>query len=339
MYEQQQHLVDLQENGGFGSDPNSWLSGAEDHSSLSRTLSSLSTASAAAVASGDVDRVLFNDLVEMVPLVQSLIDRKANPSFTRRGSMICTKMPTRESLYKKVAGKNAAQSIPTKKQRDQNKNVVNFQDGCADDFSIFSSSSLFSEKDRQELASLREQVEDLQRKLSEKDELLKSVELSKKEMASIHTELDKLKNEDAEKDYLIKSTQLQLSDTKTKLADKQAAVEKLHWEATTSNKKVEKLQEDLELVQGDISSMMLLIQGLTKSDAFSAEDYDDVSYPLDENHDLDDLNEVEMQKLEAAREAYIAAVTAAKSKQEEGSIAAVTSARLRLQSLILKQNI
>ncbi|CAA3019574.1 MICROTUBULE BINDING PROTEIN 2C-like [Olea europaea subsp. europaea] len=102
MYESQQHLVDLQENGGFGSDPNSWLSGADDRSSLSRTFSSLSTASASAAATGDVDRVLFNDLVEMVPLVQSLIDRKANPSFTRRGSMICTKMPSRESLNKKV---------------------------------------------------------------------------------------------------------------------------------------------------------------------------------------------------------------------------------------------
>lgn len=68
----------------------------------------------------------------------------------------------------------------------------------------------------------------------------------------------------------------------TKLADKQAAVEKLQWEAAASNKKVEKLQEDLEMVQGDLSSMMLLIQGLTKSDALSAEDYEDVSYPLDE---------------------------------------------------------
>ncbi|XP_022886035.1 protein MICROTUBULE BINDING PROTEIN 2C-like [Olea europaea var. sylvestris] len=330
MYESQQHLVDLQENGGFGSDPNSWLSGADDRSSLSRTFSSLSTAAASAAATGDVDRVLFNDLVEMVPLVQSLIDRKANPSFTRRGSMICTKMPSRESLYKKA--------ITTKKQRDQNKNVANNPDGCADDFSIFSSSSVFSEKDRKDLASLREQVEDLQRKLSEKDELLKSVELSKKEMASIHAELDNLKNEDAEKDFLIKSSQLQLSDTKTKLADKQAAVEKLQWEAAASNKKVEKLQEDLEMVQGDLSSMMLLIQGLTKSDALSAEDYEDVSYPLDE-FDIDDLNEIEMQEMEAAREAYVAAVTAAKVEQDEGSFAAVTSARLRLQSLVIKQKI
>ncbi|KAL0364429.1 UNVERIFIED_CONTAM: protein MICROTUBULE BINDING PROTEIN 2C [Sesamum angustifolium] len=99
MYEpQQQHLLDLQDNSGFGSDPKSWLSGDD----LSRTLSSLSAAAATASATGNVDRVLFNDLVEMVPLVQSLIDRKANSSFTRRGSMIYTKTPSRESLYKKA---------------------------------------------------------------------------------------------------------------------------------------------------------------------------------------------------------------------------------------------
>lgn len=70
MYEtQQQHLLDLQDNSGFGSDPKSWLSGDD----LRRTLSSLSAAAATASATGNVDRVLFNDLVEMVPLVQSLI--------------------------------------------------------------------------------------------------------------------------------------------------------------------------------------------------------------------------------------------------------------------------
>ncbi|XP_011086910.1 uncharacterized protein LOC105168503 isoform X2 [Sesamum indicum] len=337
MYEpQQQHLLDLQDNSGFGSDPKSWLSGDD----LSRTLSSLSAAAATASATGNVDRVLFNDLVEMVPLVQSLIDRKANSSFTRRGSMIYTKTPSRESLYKKAAGRSA--TLPTKKHRDQgdkdqNRNAANNQDGCAENFSVFSSGTLLSEKDREELVALRNQVEDLKRQLSEKDELLKSAELSKNEMASLFGKFDELKNEAAEKDSLIKSTQLQLSDAKIKLADKQAAVEKLQWEAMTSNKKVERLQEDLDRVQGDISAFMLLIEGLTRKDLpISAGDYDDVPYPLDENDDFD--YEMDMQKLEAAREAYIAAVLAAKEKQDDQSIAAAAGARFHLQSLVLKQN-
>ena len=77
-----QHLVDLQDNrsataAAGTAEPNSWLSGdvrlhhtaSSSPSSLHRTLSALSNASAA----GSYDPVLFNDLVEMVPLVQSLI--------------------------------------------------------------------------------------------------------------------------------------------------------------------------------------------------------------------------------------------------------------------------
>ncbi|KAL0421663.1 UNVERIFIED_CONTAM: protein MICROTUBULE BINDING PROTEIN 2C [Sesamum latifolium] len=105
----------------------------------------------------------------------------------------------------------------------------------------------------------------------------------------------------------------------------------------TSNKKVERLQEDLDKVQGDISAFMLFIEGLTRKDfAISAGDYDDVPYPLDENDNFD--YEMDMQKLEAAREAYIAAVLAAKEKQDDQSIAAAAGARFHLQSLVLKQN-
>ncbi|KAA8541080.1 hypothetical protein F0562_025043 [Nyssa sinensis] len=309
MYEPQ-HFVDLHDNAGFG-DPKSWLSG-EDHSSspaLHRTQSSLSNATTTTGTAGNVDRVLFKDLVEIVPLVQSLIDRKANTSFTRRGSMIYTKTPSKESLFKKITepkGKNVAQSIPTKKRRDhgdkdQGKNAGDNQDGCADGFSIFSSRALPTERDREELISLREQA--------------------------------------VEKDSIIKSTQLQLSDAKIKLADKQAALEKLQWEAMTSNRKVEKLQDDLNSMRGEISSFMQLFEGLEKSDStISSEDYDVTPYHLDCVPYIDDLDEMEMQKMEVAREAYIAAVAAAKERQDEDSIAAAASARLHLQSFVLRTN-
>ncbi|KAG8388790.1 hypothetical protein BUALT_Bualt02G0161800 [Buddleja alternifolia] len=326
--QQQQDLLDLQDNNtAFGSDDD-----------LRRTVSSLSDAAATASAAGNVDRALYIDLVQMLPLVQSLlIDRKPNPSFGRRGSMIYTKTPSRESLYKKAAGRSA--TLPAKKHKnhgdkDQNKNGADNQDGSVDNFSIFSK-SLLSEKDREELTALRDQVEDLKRQLSEKDELLKSAELSKSETASVLMKYDELKNEAAEKDSLIKSSQLHLSDAKIKLADKQAALEKLQWEAMTSNKKVERLQEDLDTVEGEISSFMLLIQGLTRNNhAIYAGDYDDV-YPLDENHELD--YEMDMQKLEAAQEAYMAAVASAKEKQDEESIATAATARFHLQSILLKR--
>lgn len=118
-----------------------------------------------------------------------------------------------------TARRNATQSIPTKKHRDredkdENKHVVDSQDGDADNVSLFSSRSFQLEKEREELVVLSEQVEDLQKRISQKDELLESAELSKNEMASMYTRLDELKNEITEKELLIKSTQLQLSDAK-----------------------------------------------------------------------------------------------------------------------------
>jgi hypothetical protein len=67
-----------------------------------------------------------------------------------------------------------------------------------------------------------------------------------------------------------------------KLADKQATLEKIQWEAMTSNRKVDKLQQELDCMQGEISSFMLLFEGLTKSDsAVYADDYDLTAKYLD----------------------------------------------------------
>lgn len=72
-----------------------------------------------------------------------------------------------------------------------------------------------------------------------------------------------------------------------KLADKQAALEKIQWEAMTSNRKVEKLQEDLDSLQGDISSFMRLFEGLANSDStIDAEDYDTKPRYLDPLPDI-----------------------------------------------------
>lgn len=50
----------------------------------------------------------------------------------------------------------------------------------------------------------------------------------------------------------------------------------------------------------------------------------------------DDLDEIELQKMEEARKAYSAAVAITKEKQDEESVAAAANARLHLQSLVFK---
>ncbi|PKA59818.1 hypothetical protein AXF42_Ash011943 [Apostasia shenzhenica] len=65
-----------------------------------------STVSGNDCAAGNVDRVLFKNLVEMVPLVESLMDKRANSSFTRRASMVYTPAPSQMKKIK-LADKEA----------------------------------------------------------------------------------------------------------------------------------------------------------------------------------------------------------------------------------------
>ncbi|XP_076902526.1 protein MICROTUBULE BINDING PROTEIN 2C-like [Bidens hawaiensis] len=331
MYHQasSQHLdldQDNNNNHAFaGGEQTSWLSGDDlrpSSPSHHRNLSSVNN---------NVDRRLLQDLVQIVPLVQSLIDRKGSSSYTRRGSMIYTKTPSRESISNKMTegkGRNA-QSIPRKKRSG------NEQDGGGDGASMFSSSALLT-KEKEELVELREKVEDLQRQLVEKDEILKAAEASKNEMSSVNNTLNEVKKQASEKDALLRSTQAQLADLKIKLADKQAAVERLQWEAMTSTKKVEKLQEDLNAFQGEMSSYTLLFEGLS-DDHFTLPDQEyDVNPNGGHLTEMDDMDELEMSKMEEAQEAYMAAIAAAKEKQDEESINMAANARLHLQSFVLR---
>ncbi|WJX21927.1 hypothetical protein P8452_11291 [Trifolium repens] len=288
----------------------------------------LSTAAASSAPNSNLNRDLFNDLVQIVPLVQSLIDSKATrSSFTRRGSIIYTKTPARESSFKKISDEGV---------KEQAKNGNNSSD-ADDSFSMFSGRAFTSEKDAEELATLKEKMEELQLKLREKDELLKSAENLRDQMNAASAKLDEMKHQVSEKDGSLKYTQQQLSDAKIMLADKQAALEKIHWEMMTSNKKVEKLQEELDSVQTDISSFTLLLEGLAKTDtAKYTDDYDTKPYVFNHAPDIDNMDEVECQKIDAARKAYTVAVAVCKEKRDEESIAAAANARLQLQSLLFK---
>ncbi|RWR94961.1 restin [Cinnamomum micranthum f. kanehirae] len=325
----------LQEDGSFR-DPNSWLSQDHHHSSSSN----------AHPSNGNFDHVLFRNLVEMVPLVESLMDRRSNTTYSRRASLNYTRTPSRESFPRRIAdqkGRKIAQTNPSKKRRDFGNGDLSKimsrdnQDGCADDFSVFSSSSLAVERDREELITLREQVENLQKKLLEKDEALKIAENSLNQMSSVHARLDELKQQVTEKDLSLRSAHMQLSDVKIKLADKQAALEKSEWETMISNRKVEKLQEDLGSMQNEIASFMRVFKELMKSDSATtattyAQEKDTYFHPLNQLPQIEPVDEIEMQKMEEAQMEYISAVAVAKKYPSEESLAGAAEARLKLQA-------
>ncbi|XP_055821252.1 protein MICROTUBULE BINDING PROTEIN 2C-like [Solanum dulcamara] len=82
---------------------------------------------------------------------------------------------------------------------------------------------------------------------------------------------------------------------------------------------------------------MQFVQQLTKNGSRAlAEDYDVIPYLCDKNIETDLPNEIGMQEVELAREAYIAAIAAAKENQDEASFSEAAKTRLYLQSLVLR---
>lgn len=69
-----------------------------------------------------------------------------------------------------------------------------------------------------------------------------------------------------------------------KLADKQAALEKSRWEAMTANQKVEKLEDELDSKQGEISSFVEIFESLNVNDESVSvdDDYDVTPYYFDD---------------------------------------------------------
>ncbi|CAI8584118.1 unnamed protein product [Vicia faba] len=98
---------------------------------------------------------------------------------------------------------NVQQYISATKTRDHRAKEKG-QNPDADSFSMFSGRAFTSEKDMEELNTLKEQIGYLQLKLKEKEELLKSAD----------AKLDEMKHQVLEKGGSLKYTQQQLSDVK-----------------------------------------------------------------------------------------------------------------------------
>ncbi|ERN05735.1 uncharacterized protein LOC18433920 [Amborella trichopoda] len=302
-------------------------------------LSEQSSPTSTSHPNGNVDRVLFKNLVEIVPLVESLMDRRPNSSFTRRSSLIYTRTPSRDSYTRKVVEPKGRKTVQaTSKSRREPGDKGDNCDGGADEF-VISSKGLVSDRDREELLLLRERVEELQKKLFEKDEILKSAESSLNQMNLVQVSLDELKHQVEEKDTFIRSVHLQLSDAKIKLADKQAVLEKLEWEVKTSNRKTEELRQHLDSMHNEVGTLMHIFETAEEKDSTVLIDDDD--WTIDDSLDLlpamEPIDDNQLHAMEEARKAYVAALAVLRENPDESSLALAAHSRLELHRLLFPE--
>ncbi|OEL13358.1 hypothetical protein BAE44_0025624 [Dichanthelium oligosanthes] len=194
-----------------------------------------------------------------------------------------------------------------------------------------------AQKRREEIAALQEQVSGLQRKLLEKDEALRSAENLLTRFSAANEAVDGLRSQLSDKDLLIENTGSELHGTKIMLAEKQAAIEKLQWQAKVSDTKVEELQVDVASMDAEVSALMKLFRKIAETDrAPSPRDRtDDLSLEC-EPVQLDDVvGDIDVEKMEQEMSAYVSALAAAKENPTDEFLEAVNEARLRLQAFVL----
>ncbi|CDY14015.1 BnaC02g01320D, partial [Brassica napus] len=111
------------------------------------------------------------------------------------------------------------------------------------------------------------------------------------------------------------------------------------WEAKTTGKRATELQEQLDSLQGEISSFTQVFETLaeTESKKLDRDGYDATTpYEFDHIPYLDDVDETELRRMENASLAYVAAVSNAKERQDVESLAMAAKARGYLHSLAFK---
>ncbi|KAJ0965330.1 hypothetical protein J5N97_026468 [Dioscorea zingiberensis] len=281
----------------------------------------------ASVNSGNVDRVLFKNLVEMVPLVESLMDRRASSSYSRRASMVYTPAPSQSRKGGELSGRKTIQTACVRKRRDNGDNEVDDSDG----FSAISSKD--GQKDKDEVITLQQEVNDLRKKLLEKEEALKSAEDLLNQMSTAYASLEELRSQVAEKDSLVKTSNLEFYNVKIKLAEKQAALEKLIWETKMSSRKIEELEGSLISKDLEVNALMKLFEEIAENSA-GCPDYS-ITYndPINQ-YPFETDDEIQMSEMEEARIAYITTLSIAKMDPSDETLAAAAEARLRLQAFV-----
>ncbi|WOL19912.1 hypothetical protein Cni_G28714 [Canna indica] len=243
--------------------------------------------------------------------------------------MVYTPAPSPSKKATESKGGRETHTMSAKKRRDLDNAQRNNHSGSSDDYSVFSPQGVESEnalKHKQELSMLREQVNDLPSTILEKDEALKSAENKIIQMKAASVSVDELRLQIAEKDSLVKSINSQLNNVK------QAALERLTWEAQMSKQKIEEFEE--QIVSMDYGVAELIYESLCSNDSVVQPDESLILYDLEPLLVTNNMDDFEIEKMEEARSTYLAAVAAAKGNPTEELLASAAEARSRLQALV-----
>ncbi|KAI5057275.1 hypothetical protein GOP47_0027290 [Adiantum capillus-veneris] len=270
-----------------------------------------------------LDKVLFHNLVEMIPLVETFMEQKqSNRSFPRLSSLVYTPNP-------RDAMKASEYGLRPKKGQGQL-----FQDNRVDQNSI--------------IAHLQDQMEQLEQKLLEKENHLQAMENSTRqaELMRLQSTVEGLQEQSLLKESEMERTINQLSDTQHEVKSLQCLLEKAESDAKASNSHAAKVHEESQSLQCQVAALLLWMESIAS--CLSNELADEELENLLKNAESTMANgqkyqpkalDVDGISVELTRRKYSAAIIAAKHNPTDELLVLVAELRGQLQaSLLLSGN-
>lgn len=269
--------------GSTGAVTRTWSDGIGTPASSS-TPSSHSSLLPIISSDGSMDKVLYQNLVEMIPLVETLMDQQNSKSFPRHASLIYTPTPSRDSLMLKKA-------VEPKGKRSRSQLVRGKRGEVKDGFFWENAENMYLDSretypeeipmlsfptdhqvdqnavNKDIIVRLQGQIEQLEQKLEEKDNQLQAAENSTQQvdLLRLQTNVEDLQKKIASKEQECQKALSQLSEKQHEVAALQSLLEKAEADLEASNLNVAKVQDELGNLQCQVATFLLQMQRISSS--------------------------------------------------------------------------
>ncbi|KAJ7544058.1 hypothetical protein O6H91_09G063200 [Diphasiastrum complanatum] len=308
---------------------------------------------------GNIDKDLYQNLVEMIPLMESFMDQRGNQrrSFSHHASLVYTPAPPRdgparkESPLKTNKNKQQKSSKPGEVKGDgprweEQENVltkVETENGHESN-----DQSYHNQSANQHTLQLQNQIEELKQKLSEKDQLLQAVrtyddahDAVTKTNEQLQNKIEELQQELTKKEYLAHSVQLRLSEQQHEIEGMSTLLGRLQGDVLRKNDKTFRMEEELDGLRCQVTALRYQLEAVDLNGAdLDNANAQGIELDQDEQHQMSVSSTgkscEEFTNMESARRMYLAAVVAAREKPGEEALTLAAELRMQLQTFLMQ---
>eukprot|EP00250_Pteridium_aquilinum_P019002 c24249_g2_i3 orf=1133-2308(-) len=345
----------------IGSSTHTWNDGVSTPTSSSSP--SLSSVLPASVADGVVDKVLYHNLVEMIPLVETFMEQQQqqqnNKSFLRHASLMYTPSPRdalKASEHSSKGKKGSSQLLRGKRGGVKHCILWDNDDSMCDDkagvypdaiptlvFATDNQTDLNSHSNAM-VAQLQSQMEQLEQKLQEKDIQLQAAENSTQQadLLRLKASMEELQDQILLKEMEIQKAINQLSKTQHEVESLQSLLEKAELDVEASNLTVAKVNEESQSLQCQVAAFLLWMESISScldndTEGDEPRSLSVIVEPTMESRQVDrkHVTQIDAKHVELTRRKYLASLIAARHNPSDELMLLVAELRGQLQAYLL----